>query len=427
MEKIMHLTTDVLVIGSGISGLIAAIASARAGQRVSIVTAGSGTYAISSGCIDLLGQVQGKFVHDPWQSMFQLPDDHPYRLVGQDNIQKALDFFTQVTASHGGSWAFNVDSDDHPINTLVPTIIGTFKPSYLLPKTIDPKSLFSAKSVLICGVTGLRDMSPRLIAHNLAQNKRLAQTKFTPILLPSPSDHPHRSLTALDLARFVNTEEGLKWLNVSLGKYAKEYDCILLPPILGIDNSEEIWANLKNMLQTNVSEMLTTPPGVGGMRLHNILLREATRLHIRILENSKITSARVEANNCLTVATGTKNPLEISAKAFVLATGGILGGGLEIEPNLALEPIFELKQALDSAKMGMDDIFGPHPIAKIGLRADHNLHPILNQSDDVLENVFLAGKIMAGYDYAAEKCGHGVAIATGWLAGTLAANSAQPA
>ena len=420
----MHLKTDVLVIGSGISGLIAAITASKLGRNVSIVTAGSGTYAISSGCIDLLGQINGKHIEDPWQAMYQLDPNHPYRIVGQDNIQKALDFFLHLTTSYGGKWSVAKDANDHPINTLVPTIIGTFKPSYLLPKTIDPESLFSAKSVLVCGVTGLRDVSPNLIVHNLAQHPRLAKTKFSTYLLPQPNNHPHRSLTALDLARFVNTEAGQSWLNVSLGKHANNYDCILLPPILGIDESDQIFTQLKDLLKTNVSEMLTTPPGVGGIRLHNILLKEASRLGIRILENSKITHARVEANNCLTVATDTKNPLEISANAYVLATGGILGGGLEIEPNLALEPIFKIRKEMDSTKSGADDIFGPHAIAKIGVNADHNLKLKLND-DTHIDNVFLAGKIIDGYDYAAEKCGHGVAIATGWLAGTLAATRAQ--
>ena len=422
----MHLTTDVLVIGSGISGLTAALAAAKSGVNVSIVTAGAGTYAISSGCVDLLGQVQGKFVSDPWQALEQLPDNHPYKVIGSDNVRQALDFFTQITASYGREWVQSQDAHGQPINTLIPTIIGTFKPSYLLPKTIDAESLFAANSVLVCGVTGLRDASPKLIAANLAKHPKLAKTQFNPILLPSPKDHPHRSLTALDIARFVDTDEGLNWLKVSLGKYAKAYDCVLLPPILGVNHTAQIFATIKDLLQCKVSEMLTTPPGVGGMRLHNMLLAEATKLKIRILENCKITEARVEANHCLSVATSTKNPLTLTAKAYVLATGGILGGGLELEPNEAIEPIFKIKEPLDSGQMGLDDIFGPHPIAKIGVNFDQNLHPQISQ-DTFVDNVFLAGKILAGYDYAAEKCGHGLAIASGWLAGNLSATTAQQA
>ena len=38
-----------------------------------------------------------------------------------------------------------------------------------------------------------------------------------------------------------------------------------------------------------------------------------------------------------------------------------------------------------------------------------------------MTNVFFAGRSLAGYDFATEKSGHGVALATGWKAGSLAA------
>ena len=52
----------------------------------------------------------------------------------------------------------------------------------------------------------------------------------------------------------------------------------------------------------------------------------------------------------------------------------------------------------------------------------------LRQGDDSAvvrwQNVFFAGRSLGGYDYATEKSGHGVAIATGWQAGLMAAAAA---
>ena len=43
-----------------------------------------------------------------------------------------------------------------------------------------------------------------------------------------------------------------------------------------------------------------------------------------------------------------------------------------------------------------------------------------NEGNVLLSNVRFAGRILGGYDFAAEKSGHGVALATGWHAGMLA-------
>ena len=55
----MNRKSDIVVVGSGIAGMTAALTAAQSGKSVTLLTYGAGTLAISSGCIDVLGYQNG--------------------------------------------------------------------------------------------------------------------------------------------------------------------------------------------------------------------------------------------------------------------------------------------------------------------------------------------------------------------------------
>ena len=65
-------------------------------------------------------------------------------------------------------------------------------------------------------------------------------------------------------------------------------------------------------------------------------------------------------------------------------------------------------------------IFGDSLFARMGVKVNDALKPVDAEGNVILNNVRFAGRILGGYDFATEKSGHGVALATGWHAGTLA-------
>ena len=77
---------DLLVIGAGLSGLIAALRAAEQGQRVKVIAKGMGAHHWNAGTIDVLGYLGGEEqpVTSPWAAMARLEDDHPYQLVESD-------------------------------------------------------------------------------------------------------------------------------------------------------------------------------------------------------------------------------------------------------------------------------------------------------------------------------------------------------
>jgi glycerol-3-phosphate dehydrogenase subunit B len=59
-----------------------------------------------------------------------------------------------------------------------------------------------------------------------------------------------------------------------------------------------------------------------------------------------------------------------------------------------------------------------------GLRTDAELHPLDEEGQVPYSNLYAAGAVLGGYDYAGA-CGFGVPILTGWLAGRWAARAAK--
>jgi glycerol-3-phosphate dehydrogenase subunit B len=110
---------------------------------------------------------------------------------------------------------------------------------------------------------------------------------------------------------------------------------------------------------------------------------------------------------------------------LVLATGGIAGGGLIGTADGALvEPLLGLP--VEAPPMGewlAADPFDPagHPLEAAGIRTDDRLRPVDARGRVAFENVAVAGSMLAGQHYLTERCGDGVAVASGRRAAAVLA------
>jgi glycerol-3-phosphate dehydrogenase subunit B len=114
-----------------------------------------------------------------------------------------------------------------------------------------------------------------------------------------------------------------------------------------------------------------------------------------------------------------------AARQFVLATGGLVGKGIDSDRTGVTEPVFgcHVPHPPDRYDWFEDDAFGNHRFARFGVDPDGELRPRDASGDPEFDNLRAAGSVLGNYDFAAEKSGSGVSLATGYRAGTLAGES----
>jgi len=131
-------------------------------------------------------------------------------------------------------------------------------------------------------------------------------------------------------------------------------------------------------------------------------------------ESTSVAAVRVDRNGAA---------IPFHAEQFVLATGGLVGKGVDSDREGVREPIFDchVPHPSDRYDWFADEAFGDHPFARFGVKTDDDLRPLDREGEPEFANLRAAGAVLGGYDFAAEKSGSGVSLATGLAAGRSAA------
>ncbi|QRV13980.1 glycerol-3-phosphate dehydrogenase subunit GlpB [Haloterrigena salifodinae] len=443
----MAIEDDVLVIGGGLAGATAALAAADAAPdvRVRLVTYKQSTLRHASGLIDILGYApdspeEGPLV-DPFDALSDLPEGHPYERVGSEAVREALAFFDDVA---GDAYA----GDHTDANALVPTHGGTVKPTARYPVSTADGLASDDRDALLVGFETLPDFEAPLAAAHLEAagapfSARGATIPFPGIVRDDAKVTRYAHL--LDQDETVTTGAGetgaREALATTVAERLADESRVGFPAVLGDEHAAEVRADLADALGADVFEVPMGPPSLPGMRLEDLLYDALEDAGVRVTSGVPVIDYETATEADAVAADGgsgadridrvvvDRNGTEIPhcADQYVLATGGLVGKGVRSEREQVFEPIFDchVPHAADRYDWFVDDVFGEQPYARFGLASDRDLRPLDAGDEPEFANLRAAGAVLGGYDFAAEKSGAGVSLATGYVAGTRAGEEAD--
>ncbi len=416
-ERIMRNEYDILVAGGGFAGLMAALVSARQGKGVAVLTKGAGSLTIGGGMVDLYGYTaEKKPVNNPFEAIKQLPANHPYTLAGEVRLRESIAFFLKLCEDNGYPYR-----SYEGLNSWLPTAIGSVKPTYLRPEGMNPDALKEADRIIVLGVKGLKDFYPDLLVRGLKNHKRFLGKRFETCLMVNPYD-TGRDLSALDMARYIDRQEGLEWFVREFSRCVPRGSAVLMPAMLGTKPAAAARRRIEDELGVKCVETPVMPPSVPGLRLRQLLINELKKYKVEIIELAEVVRADTDGKRCTAIYTSAPDKeRRYSAGKYIIATGGFFGGGCIAAPGKAWEAIFkiDLNAPENQEEWSNYSLFGdnPHLFASMGVAVNDKLQPVDKGGDILLENVHFAGRTVGGYDYSLEKSGNGVALVTAYIAG----------
>ena len=414
---------DVVVVGTGLAGLTAAVRLAESGARVLVVAKGVGATHLSGGTIDVLGYSPER-VERPRAALGSVPAEHPYSRVGADGVAAAVAWFKERFADGSlAPYAYTGDADE---NMLLPTSIGVARPTAVVPETMAAGDLRRDEPVLVVGFRTLKDFHAALLADGLVRagfSARAAELEVVP--------EGRRDANALGLARAFDDPAFRGQVMSQVAARLRGDERVAFPAVLGIADPHGAWSALERGLGRPVFEVPTLPPSVPGMRVFAVLREALRRAGGAVVLNNVVVGAERSGDRVTALRTRVGLREEHRAADWVvLATGGFASGGLELDSRWTAR-----ETALDLPVTGVPGAgeerfragyFDDHPIGRAGVAVDRELRPVDGAGERVLENVLVAGATLAGAEPWREKSGDGISLATGYRAAELviAASSA---
>jgi len=424
-------STDVLVIGAGLAGLVSAWQAAQNRKRTSLIAKGMGSLYFHAGCIDVLGKRnrdENQPIESPGSGITELiktNPDHPYAKSGLDELDHALQDFKRLCNKAGYPMLGSLER-----NWLLPTASGGLRPTCLAPQTMISGDLCQPEPMLIVGFKQYPDFYSKLIADNLT----LQGIPASGITISIENLENRRFVNSINLAAmFEQVDFRQKVVRAIQAAWYRSIPGIErlrigFPAVLGIDNAGSVIKDLENQLGYPVFEIPTLPPSIPGMRISRLLHKAIEKSGGRVFEGMQVVSSEIKDQHIIALQSEAAARLKShSSNIFILATGGILGGGISLDADGKIhESILNLEIYLPELSQVW---FSPqfldpmgHSIFHTGITVDQNFRPVDRYARPIYDNLFAVGTGLSGGDYVQERSWDGVALVSGYLAGKLVAS-----
>lgn len=411
---------EVVVIGRGMAGMASALFAINRG--LATVQVGiTGQIIFASGLLDLMGVhpiQEKKSWRDPWAGIDALIRDipsHPYARLKGEEIQAGFEEVLSFLQEAGLPYSRRRQS-----NSEIITPLGTIKRTYCVPQTMwsGVRALEEKQPCLLVDFRGLNDFSGRQIAATLQE--RWPGLRITRISFPD-TDHVGELFTGEIVAQTMELSKNRKKLGQAVLPHVKDAQAVGMPAILGMYRTQEIVAELEELIGVPVFEVPTLPVSVPGLRLNDAFTRQLSVKGVQHFLQSRVLEVRRRPDGDFVLRIGNETTEHrVRAKGVILASGRFWGGGLCADRRRIRETIFDLPVQQPGHRRGwhrrdfLDS--GGHAANGAGLEIDASFRPLASSGRPAFETLFAAGSILAHQDWMRMKCGSGLAIATAYAA-----------
>ncbi len=408
---------DVAVIGGGYAGLFAAWFATRRGYRTRLITHGWGTPYWSSGCIDVAGYQAPKFskkVDAPHKYLEKLPRHspyHPYSIAGINRLAESVSQFLAFSRKENLPYHGSLEK-----NIFLPTALGTTRPSCLVPDSMLAGDISQHSPMLIVGFSKFLDFYPSLIADNLSAQGFLAHD----LILDLKVLKNRRFINGMVLARLFDDPAFCQEVVIALKPRLGSAGRVGFPAVLGLNRSQLVKEQLETALGLPVFEIPGLPPSIPGIRLQNLLMTAIAKSGGVVSNGMEVTAMSSEGRSVNAVfSTAVTRLMAHQANKYILATGGILGGGTILPNNgYAQETVFGLPLSHPApGKPWLEPQFlhdEGHAIFRAGVSVDESFRPVDGDNHTIFNNLYAVGNVLGNCDPIRERSLEGIALVTGY-------------
>lgn len=399
---------DTVIIGGGLSGLVCGIRLSQKGQRCVIISLGQSALHFSSGSFDLLNTLpDGSSVSEPLSSIKELINqapEHPYAKIGEERFEKltsfAQEFFKTIH--------FPVEGDSRKNHFRI-TPMGTLKPTWFSMNgftAIQEKDRLPWKKVSIFNINGFLDFYPQFIADEFLKLGTMSEIHLFNLAAIDHLRQNPSEMRSTNISRIL--DDSIEELSSILNEKSGESEAIIFPACIGLKT--ESLDKLKKLVKKPVCLIPTMPPSIAGIHAQQYLHDYFLNLGGVYMLGDSVLKADLENSRVKRVYSANHGDIPFVAENFVLATGSYFSQGLIANSERVYEPVFDLDVSYSKDRKDWYNprIFGSQGYQQFGVKTDKSFRGM--HLGKPIDNLFVAGAILEGFNPIKEGCGAGVSI-----------------
>lgn len=394
---------DTIIIGGGLSGLVAGIDLVRKGQKCLVVSSGQSALHFFSGSLELYGTED-----EPLNAMKNLDASHPYSKLGVDNVEALASKVKPLFAEIGLYFRGNHDRNHWRLAPL-----GVMKRAWL---TLDEFASFQNadempwKKVALLNIDGFLDFHTSYIAAGLAEKG--VECTISSISMPQIDklrENP-TEMRSTNISK-VLTGDMIGTLAARINEKIDGADAVLMPAVVGLTGCSDV-VRLKELVDRPLHFLATLPPSVPGIRMQLMLKRYFQKQGGVYMLGDSVVSGEFENGRLKSIHTLNHGDTEFEADNFIIASGSFFSKGLVANQNEVTEPVFglDVEAASDRGQWYDRNMFNNQPYMSFGVATDADFRT--SKGGATVENLYAVGAILSGFNPIKEGCGAGVSILT---------------